>query len=346
MRILFLISGREVPSSRYRILQYVPYLQQRGHHCVVLPSIPPKYRGWPWLGNRLSDLPRCFFRGIDLLRALIGRFDVVVIERELYSSGLLLYEKLFRRIAGKLVLDVDDGIFLQHPQKFRTLVAMCDHVVAGSGLIAEELRKYNPQVTVIPTSIDLANYPAVSEQSKPHDKFVIGWTGTAGNYPHLQSILPALRELRIDAELRIIAEREPPQDVFALKNINVRFQHWRAESEADDLRDCDVGIMPLPDDEWSRYKCGLKILQYMAAGIPAIASPVGVNGEIITDEENGLLANSPGEWTTALTRLAGDAELRERLVAAGRATVEERYSVERKVSVLEELLKRVIDQRD
>ncbi|QDU43957.1 Glycosyl transferases group 1 [Symmachiella dynata] len=340
MRILFLTSGREVPSSRFRVLQYVPYFEQRGHHCVVAPSRPPKYRGWPWLGNRLSEFPRAGARTLDLLRAAWSRFDVVVVERELFSSSITFFEKQFRRVAPAIVLDVDDGIFLSAPQKFQELAALCDTVVAGNRLIAAYSDKHNPRTVLIPTSLDLSRYEYQPPMQRVDQPIVLGWTGTAGNYPQLGLITEALRKLSAERgyELRIIAEREPPTELTSLDNIKVRFQPWNAEREIEDLRAFDIGLMPLPDDEWARYKCGLKVLQYLALGIPAIASPVGVNSEILTHDENGLLADSTAAWIEAIERLADDIDLRRKLATAGRATVEASYSVEKNVTLWEEVL--------
>src|SRR5688500_6081709 len=112
MRILFLISGRRVPSSRFRVLQYVPRLRSEGHVCHVARSIPPKYDAWPLIGSRASEVPRRLFRFADLARARLGRYDVVFLERELFSSGYFGLEKRFRRAARSLVLDLDDATFL------------------------------------------------------------------------------------------------------------------------------------------------------------------------------------------------------------------------------------------
>ena len=340
MRILFLTSGDDVPSSRFRVLQYVGHLQQRGHRCSVAASRPPKYRGWRWLGNRLSDLPRGLFRAADLMRVAVSNFDVVVIERELFSSNFAGFERLFRRISPALVLDVDDGIFVQYPRKFRLLAGLCDVVIAGNELIAEKTRPINPRTVVIPTSLELARYRVKPVTDRAGKKLVIGWTGTAGNFPQLGMVAEPLGRLAREREfeLRIIAEREPPRELLGGDGIEVCFQRWSRESEIEDLLQFDVGIMPLADDEWSRYKCGLKILQYMACGIPAVASPVGVNAEIIQDGQNGLLAETAEEWITALTRLADEREFSRRLAAAGRTTVEERYSVEENALLLERAL--------
>ena len=330
MQILFLTSGPQVPSTRFRVLQYLPGLEAAGHKCLVAHSRPPKYQGWRPLGNRLSDIPRTAFRLMDWLRCLSRKPDVVVVERELFSSGFWLPERLFRGIAPAMVLDVDDGIFLAHPGKFRGLAAMCDGVIAGNPLLAQRAAMVNPHVTIVPTCLAVERYAPRPKPPQAAVRPVLGWTGTKSNLPSLRLISGALQALRRthDFELAIIAEAPPDADELGLSGIALRYSSWREESEISDLHRFDIGLMPLEDSEWTRSKCGLKILQYMAIGIPAVASPVGVNCDIVQHGENGLLASTASDWTTHLARLIEDEPWRTRLGAAGRATIEERFSVE------------------
>jgi glycosyltransferase involved in cell wall biosynthesis len=329
MEILFLTSGNHVPSTRFRVLQYIPGLEAAGHRCIVAHSVPEKYRGWPLLGNRLSEVPRFAFRLRDWLRAWRSNPDVIVVERELSSSGFSLPERMFRKVARRMVLDVDDAIFLKHPEKFRAIASMCDLVVAGNCLLRERIELLNTRVVVVPTCVDTARYALKPDSAASGAWPVLGWTGTASNFNSLRVIAGALRALARtrDFELLIVAEREPAAKELGLDGVRMRYLPWQAETEIRDLHNFDVGLMPLEDSEWTRYKCGLKILQYLAAGIPAVASPVGVNREIIDDGVNGFLASSESEWVTSLGRLMDDADLRHRMGAAGRATVEQRYSV-------------------
>ena len=340
MRILFLTSGAIVPSSRFRVLQYLPYLQSRGHHCTVLPSRPPKYKGLRSLGNRLSELPRAAARLLDWMHARRNAYDVIVIERELFSSGFRALERLFRRIAPALVLDVDDGIFIQHPDKFAALSRLCDLIIAGNELLREKAVEHNRNTIVIPTSLDTVRYTQRSIKPFDNRRPILGWTGMADNLLHLQPIAPALVALRqqTDFELRVICEREPQSRELGLGSVNVQFIPWRESTEIVDLQMFDVGLMPLVDNNWTRYKCGLKILQYMAAGIPAVASPVGVNAEIIQHGANGMLASAPEEWTACLANLLTDGNLRRKTAAAARRTVEAGYSLEVNAPKLEAAL--------
>jgi glycosyltransferase involved in cell wall biosynthesis len=171
--------------------------------------------------------------------------------------------------------------------------------------------------------------------------------GTTGNLPFLEVCAPALRKLagQFDFELRLIAGESTPLEVVDLAGVNVRFIPWRGESEVRELSQFDIGLMPLPDGQpWMRYKCGLKLLQYMAIGIPGVATPIGVNSQIVDNARNGFLAATTGQWQSALEQLLLDSDLRRTLGQAARRTVEAEYSVDvhfpRFVAALEEAIAR------
>ncbi|MGE5194509.1 MAG: glycosyltransferase, partial [Deltaproteobacteria bacterium] len=297
MNILFLISGRYLPASRFRVLQYLPRLRAAGHQCVVAPSIPPKYRGFPLIGNRASEWPRRMFRAWDVFRAWRQDFDVVFLERELFSTDFVFLERLLRRAARTLVLDVDDALFELHPRKFGTLLQLSDCVIAGNRLLHEIVADEHPFTVEIPTVVDLDRYvPGPANGSRP-GRPVIGWTGLASNIPYLKIVAPCLKELahRFDFEFHVVAEDPCPLAELDLAGVRTRFIPWTESDEIAVLRQFDVGLMPLPDDGWTRFKCGLKLIQYMALGIPGIASPIGVNVDIVRNGETGFLAETRSE---------------------------------------------------
>ena len=193
--------------------------------------------------------------------------------------------------------------------------------MAGNEYLAEYARAVNDRVTVIPTTVDTARYTV--EPRPPNDVPVIGWTGSHSTARHLDTLQPALRRLAGRERFRLRVIGAPG---YKVEGLDVEAMAWQSETEVEDLRPLDVGVMPLPDDPWSRGKCGMKALQYMGLAVPAVCSPVGVNSEIIRDCENGFLASTEDEWVEKLSLLLRSPELRARLGRAGRETIEARYS--------------------
>lgn len=344
MKVLFLTSGPRVPSTRFRILQFLPALRRAGLRCTVRHSHPPKYEHYGWLGWRASLAARRAGRRLNLAEAAARRFDLAVIERELFDDGSLEFEQRLRGIVPRLLLDVDDGVFLRHPAKYESLARICDGVIAGNEAIAARTRPFNEHVTVIPTSVDLDRYQPAAQGPRT-GPIVMGWTGTSSNLEQLRIVAEPLRRLAEShaIELQVISDRPEPLRPTDFGRLPVRFVRWSLRREMAQLRPFRIGIMPLADSEWERYKCGLKLIQYLALGIPAVASPVGVNPQIIQTGENGFLADTAGEWETCLDRLITDSALRAHLGQAGRRTVESRYSVQVNAPRLIETYRRIID---
>jgi glycosyltransferase involved in cell wall biosynthesis len=346
MNVMFLHSGENVPAARFRMVPFGRRLRQSGHRCTLAASFPQKYDYIPWLGFRPSQLMKRLVRAGHLAQLYLRRFDVVVLERELFDYDSHYWEDRFRRASPALVLDVDDAVFLRYPDKYAHLATISDGIIAGNEALAEYTRPFNDRITVIPTCIDLNEYH-VRADSSGSARPVVGWIGTTGNLRFLEVCAPALRTLSqcCDFELRLIAGESHPLDALDLTGVNVRFIPWKGETEVEEISRFDVGLMPLPEGEpWMRYKCGLKLLQYMAIGIPGVASPIGVNTEIVENGCNGFLATSGDEWQTALRRLLEDVELRRKLGKAARQTVEARYSIDvhfpRFVAALEDAIAR------
>jgi glycosyltransferase involved in cell wall biosynthesis len=197
-------------------------------------------------------------------------------------------------------------------------------VIAGNDYLAGYARRWNANVSIVPTTIELDAYrPAVAHRAK--DVVTIGWSGSYSTAKYLARVRPILAELARRVPVRFLvvgAEIEP------VPGVPTECRPWRAEREVADLREMDVGIMPLPDESWERGKCGLKALQYMALAVPPVVSPVGVNAAIVRDGENGFVAGGDGDWIDRLERLARDPALRQRLGDAALATVRRRYSAE------------------
>ncbi len=347
IRLLALVQKPEgiSPGQRFRLEQWAPHL--RAEHGMELEFAPFESPGLTAIlyesGHVPEKIARVLWdfgrRAADVARA--GRFDGVVMYREAALLGPAFYEHALARRRIPTILDFDDAIWLESgggrnglfaklrfPAKTATLCRLADAVTVGNDYLAAWASRLNPNVHVARTSIELSNYPVLPPP--PDDGVLrVGWTGSLSTMNvHLEAARPFLEALgaRRPTELQVVCS-EPPARPFA--NVRNVFIPWRAETEAEDVARCHVGIMPLPDDPFARGKCGCKALQYMAVGRPVVVSPVGVNTEIVRSGENGLLASTDEEWVEALLRLGDSPDLRARLGAEGRKTVESGYSAER-----------------
>lgn len=357
MRALFIVPYPiEGPSTRYRVEQYLPYLREHGLEIDVARFIGSSdfYGRMFQPGRHLQKAAyvawRIMRRLADALRA--NRYDVILIQREAMPYGPPFIERLIFRSGVPVVYDFDDAIYirrsskanrrmawLKQPEKTAELIARSAHVIAGNRILAEYARQFNKTVSTIPTPLDMARYTV--RPARQRDTLTIGWVGTLTNSAYLHSLDEALTVLngRFPLTLTLVGgEYIHP----IMPTIN---RPWRLENELVDLHDFDMGVMPLPDTEWTRGKCGFKILQYMAAGVPCVASPVGVNVDIIQTGVNGFLANSPAEWVDALTQLAQSATLRQQVGLAGRATVEADYALQKQTPRLLTILQQTAKVR-
>jgi glycosyltransferase involved in cell wall biosynthesis len=246
------------------------------------------------------------------------------------------------------VFDFDDAIFYRPPKwggrgaampvdvNFVRIMALADVVFAGNAYLAQHASEYSGNVMVLPTVVDPAYYTVDHGRSTREGPVVIGWIGSPTTLFYVERLAAVFRQLagEYDYTLKIIGARGA-----AIPGVKVVCEDWSLENEREQLASIDIGIAPLDDSEWSRGKCGLKILVYMASGVPVAASPYGVNGEIIRDGENGLLAVSDDEWREKLTALMLDRELRARLAQEGRKTVEANYSLPAAAAELAAFLK-------
>jgi glycosyltransferase involved in cell wall biosynthesis len=327
------------------MLPFVKHFRAAGHGCVLASSFPPKYDFFPWMGFRPSQkLKRCV-RYLHWQKSRLRQDDVVVVDREIFDDPTTNFEERFRRTTPRFVLDLDDGVFLRYPEKFEKLAAMADLILCGNSYIEEWAVARKRPTIIMPTCIEMAQYPQRPETgiSGP---VRVGWMGTTGNIKYLAVAAPALRRLasELDLELCVIVPESEPLREIDLTGIRVRHIPWEPNREVEQLHELDIGLMPLfAEQEWDKYKCGLKLLQYMAIGIPAVASPVGVNSTIVSHGRNGLLAANDEEWTVALRSLITEASLRKSIGAAGRATVTEHYSVEANFPRYEAALRGLVD---
>lgn len=319
IKVSALTGGWNDPASRFRIRQYIPRLAQKG--IIVEEHIPffGKSCGLPSPFKICARIPA-------LLRSRDA--DVVWTSRELVQ-GYETFERLLKR---PRVMDVDDAIWLSRPfGRFTAadIARAMDAVITGNDYLAEYFSRYCKNVYVVPTAIDLNRYKLREPANIPSDKFVIGWTGLASNYKYIEPIVRVLEQFvqeHKDAELMLVSNlpwkyKLPSQD-------KVKFILWNEEIEASALHSMSVGIMPLTDDKWSRGKCSFKMLQYMAAGLPVVVSPVGMNESVLQKGRCGFAAITPDEWYTALELLYKDRSLQMELGQKGRKIVEQFYNAD------------------
>jgi glycosyltransferase involved in cell wall biosynthesis len=276
-----------------------------------------------------------------------GRFDAVFLQR-LAFDGSSLPEAVLARVNPRMILDVDDAIFLnpgdgsestRRSRAFRGAVGRAAHVIAGNRFLAGHAGAPE-KTTIVPTVIDTRRYVPAPERT-PGGPLVIGWMGTAGNFRYFDPLLPAIRQLlaeRPDVVFRIVSNGS----FRALESHpQVQQVRWSEAAELQELGGFDIGVMPLVDSAWTRGKNGFKLIQYMAVGAAAVASPVGVNAEIADGGRSALLASSPGEWHQALTRLCRDAALRRQLGESARRRIVEHYSIASVLGTYMDLFSRV-----
>lgn len=356
MRILALMPSLfdTSPGQRYRFEQWDPLLRERGVDITYAPFEDEELHALVhqpgMMGKKLRLVTRNLGRRLSLV-SKVKDYDLVYILREAALLGPSVFERLIHQKGVPIVFDFDDAIFvsyrspsngylsyLKFASKTKTICRIASHVMVGNPYLAEYARQVNDRVTVIPTTIDTEKYlvPPPRNSSGPP---VIGWTGSYSTVQHLDTLRGALKKLaqRESFRLRVIGTPAydcPPVDVEAMR--------WRADTELEDLSAIDIGVMPLPDDKWSKGKCGLKALQFMALGIPTVCSPVGVNTDIIQDDQNGFIAGTEDEWVDKLSRLLRSHELRQRLGHAGRVTVEQKYSAITQAPRVYEIFKSVL----
>ena len=312
MKVLFLIQGFDVAASRYRVLQYIPYLKSKRVEATV------------------SLYPRTLKENFYFFRNL-SQFDVVFLQRKRFNQPRL---GLLRKRAKRIVYDFDDSVMYRNSKakdpisssrkrRFIQMIKNSDFVIAGNEFLKEEALPLNPNVEVIPTAIDQDRYHSKIYPVR-QEKVTLGWIGDHGSIHYLEKMRPIFErigEKYPHAELKIVCDT-----FFDCDRMKVIKKAWSSEGEIADLQGFDIGLMPLVDDPWSWGKCGLKIIQYQGVGVPVVCTPVGVNRDLIRDGVNGYWAMTPEEWEKKLSLLIENSGLREQMGREGRRRVLESYT--------------------
>ena len=314
-------------ASRYRVLQYIPYLESQGVEATI--SLYPK---------TLKD-------NIQFLNRL-PEYDLVFLQRKRFNQPRL---GLIRKRAKRIVYDFDDSVMYRNSKRsdpdsfsrrrrFQRMVQASDFVVAGNDFLKEQVLPFNPNVEVIPTSIDQDRYH-LKEFPVQKQEVTLGWIGDHGSIHYLEKMRPIFELIGArypHVELKIVCDV-----FFDCEKMKVIKKNWNSEEEVADLQSFDIGLMPLVDDPWSWGKCGLKIVQYQGVGLPVVCTPVGVNRDLVEDGVNGFWAMTPGDWEERLTELIDNPVLREKMGKEGRKRVLERFTVQACAPRLLSILQRV-----
>jgi glycosyltransferase involved in cell wall biosynthesis len=317
VRLAALVESPDHVCCRYRLRAFQPLLERAGHTLTLIA------------------LPRSIWSRWRVFRSLRA-YDVVILQRKLLARFEMT---LLRRHARQLLFDFDDALWLRDSQspkgfdsrrrrnRFRVIVRSCDAAIAGNAFLSEHAARWAgaQRCRVIPTCVDTTHYPLAKHSAAPGSAELV-WVGSTSTLRGLEKARPILEALGREVPglaLKLICDR-----FFTLQHLPVHPRSWSEATEAVEIADADIGVSWVPDDPWSRGKCGLKVLQYLAAGLPVVANPVGVQPEMVRHGETGFLASTIDEWLQAVRALASDPSLRRRMGAAGRRLVEAHYRVE------------------
>jgi glycosyltransferase involved in cell wall biosynthesis len=328
------------PGQRFRFEHYLPLLEEKGIKYKISSYFTRKGKSALYSKTKFWRKVYAIIRGYlkrisDLF--IIWRYDYVYVYKETTPVGPPIFPwaaaKIFRR---KIIYDFDDAIWVAVMSKYNKKFSFVKHfdkvgkicrwsykVSVGNAYLKEFADKYNKNVTIIPTVVNTETvHRKLQEQNTDHP--AIGWTGSFSTLGYLNMVLPVLQQLQeeIDFTFYVIADKDP-----GLPLKNYEFIRWRKETETEDLLKFHIGIMPLTDDQFSKGKCGFKAIQYMALGMPAVVSPVGVNTEIVSNGEDGFVCDVESEWKEKLKLLLKDPALRQRTGHSARKKIESKYSV-------------------
>jgi glycosyltransferase involved in cell wall biosynthesis len=329
MKALFLIQGWEVAASRYRVLQYLPYLNSKGVDASV------------------SLYPRTLRENFQFFKNL-PKYDIVFLQRKRFTQPRLRW---LRKRAKKIVYDFDDSVMYRNSKardpisssrrkRFAQMIKNSDFVIAGNEFLKEQVLPYHSNVETIPSPIDQDRYGAKDYGIKK-EKVTLGWIGDHGSIHYLEKMRPIFEGIGgryPHAELKIVCDTFLDCD-----RMKVIKKQWSPEEEVADLQGFDIGLMPLVDDPWSWGKCGLKIIQYQGVGVPVVCTPVGINRDLVQDGVNGFYAMTPGEWEKKLSILIDDPALREKMGREGRRRVLENFTLQACAPRLFSILNKVVE---
>lgn len=341
-------------SSRVRTLQYLPLLRSLGWEVNVSPFLCDQYIARMYSRRSVWRFVfAAYWRRLRILLS-VSDYDIVWIEKEALPWVMASVERFLLRSARNLVVDYDDAMFHRYDQhsnvavrsvlgsKIDTVMAAAEVVIVGNKYLEERARLAGAKrVELVPTVIDVERY-AVKADAHRSEVPVIGWIGSPETVRLIQPMFQVFNEVAASRNVRFLAVGARREQ---LEGSPFEAIAWSEAAEVSLLYTFDIGIMPLQDTPWQRGKCGYKLIQYMACSLPVVASPVGVNKEIVRDGENGFLPDNPGDWTKALVALVDNESLRRRMGRQGRRMVVETYTLQHQGPRLAAILSSVVSAK-
>lgn len=350
-RVLVLTKySRKGASSRLRTLQYLPLLEKQGFEFTVQNLFDDVYLDRLYCKNRRSHFFVIFLYIKRLYSLLhVRRFDFVWIEKEVFPYFPAIAERLLIFFGVKYVVDYDDAIFHNYDlsgnllvkrflaKKIDTVMKLSGCVLAGNDYLATRAKVAGARnIQFLPTVVDHHRY---SERCPAgNGRLTVGWIGSPSTQKYVVEIFPALKASYQKIQFRLLLVGATEDVCNELSGLEVDVQPWCEDTEADLIASMDIGIMPLHDGPWEKGKCGYKLIQYMASSVPVIASPVGVNREIVESSNGGVLAGNVDEWEYNLTHMLFSCELRSSMGQSGRKMVEYKYSIQSQIPILKSVL--------
>jgi len=325
--------GQDIPSARFRVRQLINPLAERG---ISVQEYPAKYGSYPPSDflSRIAWLPKSLSERVHAIRRA-EQHEVALFQREMVST-LATVERLWKK---PVVIDIDDAIWVN--QRFNgadRLAVWAKNVICGNSFIAEHFSGA-ARTWVLPTAVDTSRF--VPAATRGGDEVLV-WSGSGGGLSYLYEVLPAIRQVmkeRSGVKLRVVSDVPPV--LTGLADDRVEYLRWSPGIEVSALQSASIGLMPMSDTPWTRGKCSFKMLTYMACGLPVVVSPWGMNAEVLALGAFGYGARSTDEWRSALLHLLREKDEASQFGAAGRAVVEQHYSIEKIASRLEEIVRTV-----
>lgn len=357
-KVLFIAAHRpnRSPSQRFRFEQYFDFFQRNGWEVKFSFLLDEKSDASIYQSGKLIQKAFIFLKSI-LIRLndlkMSSNFDIIFVQREAFMTGSIYFEKAFAKRTN-LIFDFDDSIWLhdinpaqgllnklKDASKTGRIIQESHLIFAGNQYLANYASQFNHNVHIVPTTIDTEEYQKKEVPDKG-EAICIGWSGSFSTIKHFETVIPVLKEIKEKYQQQVCFKVIGDGN-YKHEDLEIIGLGWSKETEIEDLSEIDIGLMPLPDDEWSKGKCGLKGLQYMALEIPTIMSPVGVNTEIIEEGVNGFLATTNNEWVDKISVLIDSEEIRKRIGINGRVTVVDKFSVDANKSLYLKLFNKIIE---